>query len=350
MASRAPRLKHAGVSTRVLLPVAAHLRSIGKDAVAFLRQAGIDPLSLFDPDAHVSHQLVLDVWRRAEELSRDHDLGLHVAESINFCIFDWMEYATEYLLLQLFMSSATLGEAFSRLSRYFSLAFDAARLDIDRVDGGVRVRHVMRSAPAVPRAFAEFSIGWMVRLARSAVARPVTPREIRFAHPEPESTAEHERVLGASTRFSAGENAFLLCRDDLSAPLLGDNPALLEVLERRAEEQLAELPAAESLVDRVRALIAAELKAGTPSAARVAAALDISVRTLTRRLGELGTSHKALLDEVRAELARHYLLEEKWYVADVAHFLGFSEARAFQRAFRRWYGRSPTEYRRAGAG
>jgi AraC-like DNA-binding protein len=175
----------------------------------------------------------------------------------------------------------------------------------------------------------------------------VTPREIRFSHPEPASTAVHGQILAAPLRFSAGEDAFILTEADLAVPLRTASPAVKE-LERRAEELLARLPPIETLADRVRALIAAELTAGNASAAQVARALRVSGRTLVRRLEGLGTSYQMLLDEVRAELARQYLRDEGRPVQDVSHLLGFSDARAFQRAFRRWYAQSPAEYRRGG--
>jgi AraC-like DNA-binding protein len=335
---------------RVLRPLTGYLRHCGKDAATFLAAVGIDPLSLFDPNATIPHPLMLEVWRRAEQLLGDPSVGLHALERLEVRMFQHMQYESEYVVLQMFVSSATLGEGLARFARYFAVTFYGSRIHVERGAGLVRVRHQVLGARDVPRSFAEFILGLVARTIQELTVPPVQPREIAFAHPAPPSTADHERLLSAPVRFSAGEDIIVLQEADLDAPLCSANPALVRGLEQHAEELLARLPRLESFTDQVRALIAAELQGGNPNADHIARALSMSVRTLSRRLEELGTSHKALLDEVRAELARRYLVEDGRPINETAALLGFSEVSAFHRAFRRWYGCSPTDYRQGTGG
>jgi AraC-like DNA-binding protein len=97
---------------------------------------------------------------------------------------------------------------------------------------------------------------------------------------------------------------------------------------------------------RVRELVAAELKEGPPTSESIARKLQISDRTLRRRLEEDETTYEKLVEGLRKGLAERYLSEPNLSIDEVAFMLGYSEVNAFRRAFRRWYGESPASWRR----
>jgi AraC-like DNA-binding protein len=101
----------------------------------------------------------------------------------------------------------------------------------------------------------------------------------------------------------------------------------------------------ESLSDRVRQILMQEVPGGNPSLEWVASRLALSPRTLQRRLRDEGTTHVALLDDLRRDLAIGYLKEKRVPIGEIAFLLGFSEPSAFHRAFRRWTGSTPGEVR-----
>lgn len=117
--------------------------------------------------------------------------------------------------------------------------------------------------------------------------------------------------------------------------------------ERRSAEQLAKIPTSARFSRRVRACILSVLPLGSLTADTVAAQFRMSERTLRRRLQEEATSYQEILDDVRAELARHYLTKEKQGIAEVGFLLGFSDQSAFTKAFRRWTGQTPADFVRA---
>ncbi len=335
------------MSAHALLSLFAYLRGEGHDAVEFLRAGGMEFGRLLDPTARISRRELFDFWRRAEALTREPDLGLRVAGRI-----EWsgvMSFTREHIHLQAFAASATLGEGLGGLARYVSLTYPKSRLVCEDDGGDLRLRHVMLGMSEVPRSFAEFMLGWIVGAARAFAAAPLRLREVRFAHGPPASTAEHERTFGLLPVFAAGENALVFRGDDLATPLRSHDPAKLAVYLRRGDEELARAPSAVTFADRVRDAIAAELGASSPSSEQVARALGVSVRTMARRLEEQGTSYGALLDAVRMDLARRYLVDAGRSSTEAAELLGFSEPGAFRRAFRRWFGVAPTAYVRAEA-
>lgn len=329
-------LPDAGVSTRVVRPIVAGLYMHGIDAETVLAEVGLDPETLADPDARVPHKAAIGLWLLAAERTGDGLFGLHVAAEMDAGQFDVQGYA--------FLSSATLGEGLERVIRYHRLNHDAAILSLVRAGDRAIYRHELPGGHRLPVPAAQFVIGAFVKALRTAL--PDAPiEEIHFQHCAPDDATEYAALLGAPVRFEAEHNEVVMPADALELRLPRADPALAQVLDRHAQALLAALPRVDSLADRVRALLAKELQGGNPSAENVAEQLHMSVRTLGRRLTEEGTSHKAILDDLRGELARRYLGDEHLAIGEVAFLLGFSEASAFHRAFKRWTGRTPAEFR-----
>jgi len=171
--------------------------------------------------------------------------------------------------------------------------------------------------------------------------------ECWLMHAAPDDPGEYARTFApARVRFGARCSGFVFDRVHLEQPLSSSDPKLQEVVRQLAERMLAELPATDTVTDRLRRMLARELPQGDPSAARVASALRMSQRTLCRRLEEEGTTYRELLDDLRRQLAMQYLARRDLSVSEVAFLLGFSQAAAFHRAFKRWTGRTPLEHRR----
>jgi AraC-like DNA-binding protein len=134
---------------------------------------------------------------------------------------------------------------------------------------------------------------------------------------------------------------------DAARPMLGADEALSSIVRRRLDKVLAERTLQEKgpYSGRVQRLIVEHL-GGTPlTPSTVARALAVSGRTLNRRLADEGTSFRGLLDEVRQEFACALLQDRSLSVGDVAFFLQYSEPAAFHRAFRRWTGQAPSDFR-----
>ena len=325
------------MTIRAVRPLASGLQALGHDPAPFLAAEGIDAAMLGDPDARVPWGSVLSLIARAIDVTGDSNLGLHIAEHAEPGSLDVHFYAL--------LSSQTLGDGYQCLCRYQRLVHETTRIELT-VDGEhATLRHVMPGGVAAPRHSAEFLLAIWVRGGRMATGTDWAPTEVRFAHPQPQDSSDHRRFFAAPVRFSTAENALVLPAALLETPCQRADPALLAVLDRYAADRLQRTPETTGFADRARAALLEELRAGEPSAERLATRLKTSVRTLNRTLASENLSYRKLLDHLRHEQACRQLADGRVAIAEIAFLLGFSELSAFYRAFKRWTGQTPADFR-----
>jgi AraC-like DNA-binding protein len=293
------------------------------------------------PDVDLSHRDLrvpahLDdaIWQAADAALGDDDLGVHLAESgVSAASFGVVGY--------LVRASTTVGEALVRAQQFHRLVKDRSRLELVASPGGTTVI----DAPEIdrtpwPRPIAELIVANYVHLARTWTGARIVPREVRFQHARPADTRELERFFGCKLRFEQRDNAVVLAREVMALPFTTSEPVLVTYLESAAAARLEQLPAP-SLVDEVRGAIGDELRDGEVDIERIARRVGVPPRSLQRRLRDEGTSYRELVDTIRHKRAID-LMQRGLSIGDIAEHLGFSEARAFRRAFRRWTGLQPS--------
>jgi AraC-like DNA-binding protein len=310
----------------------------GCDATAISRLPGVAGLD--DPDVRVPERAAQEAWRLAAMMTGDQALGVHVAEALPRGALDLVEYA--------FRSSASLGSGLERLARYGRILSDrmAARTEATGKDLLLVVRDAGTS-PLHP-ARAEFAMAVALRLARDATGADITPMQVCFAHAAHPDVTEHSRFFRVPVHFDSGANTMILSRADAERPLRGADPALSAIVRRRLEKALAESESTTSgtMAARVRRLLLDDLGQTALTPAATARALEVSTRTLSRRLAAEGTSFRQILDQARCEFAKALLHDGNLSVGDIAFFLQYSEPAAFHRSFRRWTGQTPKGFRR----
>jgi AraC-like DNA-binding protein len=326
----------------VLRPIAAGLEARGLLVGPLLEEVGEAPDVLSDPDARVPHGAAVQLWLAAARATRDPFFGLYAAQTLRPGTLDVVDYAAR--------ASTTLEQGYRCHLRFTRLNHDVARMTLERRADHAWMTHALPGGRVLPRPPADFLAGAWVVLGRQMTGVHWCPTEVRFPHARPGDLSEYRRFFGDATlRFGEGGISMLLPAQLLDLPLVEANPGLCEVLVRHATDLLERMPATERFTDRVRELIVAELQGGDPSAEAIARRLRMSASTLHRRLRDAGTSHRQLRDALRAELAERYLAEPGVSVTEVAFMLGFSEASAFHRAFKRWTGKTPVAFRQASA-
>jgi AraC-like DNA-binding protein len=198
-----------------------------------------------------------------------------------------------------------------------------------------------------PRHFTEFGMAYLLLVARRVTGAAIVPRRLALGHPAPQNLDEHLRVYGVRPSFGVEVLQLVLARADLDRASIKADAVLAEVLDSHAREQLARLPTAPELIEQVRFAVVHALASGELSIPAVARRLGISPRTLRRRLtDDHGTSFRAVVDELRADVARQWVREGTRAVAEVAFSLGFADERAFHHAFVRWTDMTPEQFRR----
>ncbi|MET0390298.1 MAG: helix-turn-helix domain-containing protein, partial [Polyangiales bacterium] len=196
---------------------------------------------------------------------------------------------------------------------------------------------------------AEFTLASHVVVASQITQTSMQPTAVEFRHRTPTNIAEHTRIFGVAPSFGHPANALVWQREVLERAVPAADPALSRVVERHARALLAALPdVTRGYADRVRGVLARALESGDASLGHVARELKLSERSLQRRLAAEQQSFDGLLDEVRHTLALRYLADPRLGISELAYLLGYSEASAFHRAFRRWTGSTPAQLRKGG--
>ena len=173
-------------------------------------------------------------------------------------------------------------------------------------------------------------------------------REVRFNYKTPGDISEYDRIFRCPIKFEADKNALLFDTKFLDYPIQQPNKELLNLFEKQAQKTLKALTKQESFSEKVSSLYIKLLQEKPPSIEEVARSLKISVRKLQMHLENEGTSYKDLLNNIRRELAFGYLSDKQISIAEISYLLGFSEPSAFHRAFKRWTGNTPGQYRVTG--
>jgi len=321
-------------SARLLFPFGRLLRRYPQ-----VPQESLAALLAMDADERVPISAAHELLTASELLTGDHDLGLKAAREIQPGEYGALEYAAR--------SAATWADALHTVARYMRLINDALRFSV-HVEG--EHAHIqLDSTINLPRASADFqSAAFFVSGIQIWPPNFEAEYEAWFAHPQPDDTREYEITFPRGRlRFSAPFNGFVAKREYLALPLHSADPNLHSVLRKHADALLAELPSAHRTTERVRDLIAKELAGGRPTLRHIARKVSMSERTLSRHLSDEGTTFKEQLDELRQRAARRYLSKSDLALSEIAFLLGFSQAAAFHRAFRRWTGQTPLEYRQA---
>ena len=183
-----------------------------------------------------------------------------------------------------------------------------------------------------------------LRMCRSLLGRDYSPLLVELRRPRPVIIDDFDRLLRAPLRFGASHNRLVFDSAAIECPLEGGNPELARHSDAIALQYLARIER-DDIQARVREVLMQRLERSEPSQEEVAEQLYMSARTLQRKLGDSGTTYKEILDETRHALALAYLSAPHHSVSDVTYLLGFSCGSSFTRAFRRWTGQSPSDWR-----
>jgi AraC-like DNA-binding protein len=300
----------------------------------------LEQLRAIDPACRISATVVNDMAVNQVSVTGDADLGLKAARAMPLGRAGPLDYAIH--------SAATVRESVAVADRYIRMYSDALTVRLDANDSRAVVTLAM-STPA-PRPILDFTMGaWYA----NHIRRPLAGAggvECWFSHPRPSNTTEYERSFeGAALRFDAPSYGFAFEREYLEAPLPCADASLHALLCEHVQTTLERFARRQTLIDQVREIVSRDLLDGAPTVFTVADELRTSARTLGRRLERQGTTFSAIVDGLRQELARQYVIRDDLGFTDIASQLGFSHVESFFRAFRRWTGRTPLKYRRAHA-
>jgi len=310
----------------------------GIDPLPLFEQAGIDSRRVEVSGARVSRESVLQLWDLAAAATQDSSIGLVVGTSIR---------PTSYYALGLtFLTAENLYESLQRLTNYYRV-IATVPLKLELVEKGDQVQmRVAYTDPDYPQPLIPFEsfLASVVGLCRLARRPDFAPLQLRLAMPNNGRGADYQRLLGAPVAFDAPYNALVFNKLDLIAPLPGRSVDLSESSDRVLENYLAVLNP-DQVSSEVRRLLLQMLPSGNVSQETISRKMNMSRSTLHRRLRQENTNYKELLESVRRTMAIEYVKDHTHSLSYIAFLLGFSDQSNFSRAFRRWTGQSPKNFR-----
>jgi len=331
---------HSSLLASSTLVVWKAVETYGLDARALFERAGLDPDSLEDPLARYPSRDVRKVWELSIEESGDPCFALIAARQWHPSNFHALGYA--------WLASRSLKEALQRLIRYFRVVTTDPE-ELSLVETDLAYELLIDNSSVVYQgldAEYDFLLAILIDACRLSLGEGFRPQRVCLQHPPSSCRDRFEKFFGCQPEFDAPNYLLSFDKAALDRRLPTGNAEVARANDQVILRYLAQLNRSD-LVMRVKVALIENLPSGQVSKEQVSENLGVSLRTLQRKLHDEGTSFKQLLDETRRELADGYIKNHQVSLGEITYLLGFSEASNFSRAFKRWTGSSPTEFRRS---
>ncbi|HTV24797.1 MAG TPA: AraC family transcriptional regulator [Polyangiaceae bacterium] len=322
------------VSARLYRPIALALEARGIAADALFAEFGMPSPASAGWDVRMPLPQIANIWSRLLEATGDSHFPFRAAEHVDLTTCDVITYLES--------AASTLRGALEKKLKYLPLITDAIEWTLDETGDSAALALHERPARPPLAPVAEFLIG-----ARHVFLERFGPpgyrlQAVSFRHAAPADPAEYARIFGVQPSFAAKLDQLTFARRHLDEPMRRRDDALSDILGRYAEQMTPPLRDRETWRGRVLE----HLQSGIdPGIAAIARALGVSPRTLQRALAEENTSYLDVATSARRAAAEQLLRRRELGISEVAFALGFSGSPAFHRAFRRWTGTTPNEFR-----
>ncbi|XOV93433.1 MAG: AraC family transcriptional regulator [Bacteroidota bacterium] len=304
--------------------------------------AGIDLDHLNHLEIKVPLQVKILVIKKLLSLSQDTNLGLHVGEKASPPMLGSVGHLQE--------SSKDVLSAFKKtfpFSRTFTTVYDRR---IEEANGEAwlyyePVKAWVDASPETAIHGVSIPFSGTMNFIRLLSGKRVIPIRVMYRGEQIHDMSEHERIFGCTPSFNQQANAIVFNTSDLEIPIFGYNPQLNVMLEKLLRDRLKELEEGVHFSTKVREAISLNYQFDFPHLENIALALNITPRTLQRKLQDENTTYRELSDTIRYELASTLLKYKELTISEIAYKLGYSELNSFRKAFKQWSGVTPIHYR-----
>lgn len=327
---------HLATATSILWKL---IDANGHDPEALYRESGIDPELLNKPGARIPYALVNRIWAKATEVIDDPCFGLKAHKFWHPSYLHALGYA--------WLASHTLREAFKRFIRYLRIISEIPFLKLEEDANGFTFFYDVSLLDIRIPAQVDLGMATAVHMCRLNVGEELKPKAVTFVHAEPPCAEKYVALFNAPVQFSAARDSMTFSLADVDKPLAGANPQLARLNDQVMIEYLGKLDK-DNIIDRVAGVMIDMLPSGGITDEKIAQHLNMSGRSLQRRLKGAGTTFRTILEGVRKDLATTYVHDSDIELVEVAFLLGFSDQSAFSRAFKRWTGITPSNFRMSG--
>lgn len=322
-------------SVASLIYMALERYNVGPDAL--FTKAGIDVSQLGDPNTRFPMLRLQKLWKLSVEATKDETFGLVAADQMQPAMLHGLGFA--------WLASDTLHDALKRLVRYARLLNSHANLELieNRDTLELTFYRPDKNINIAPVTI-DVALAIFLRMCRLTAMEDIHPYAVYFARTDPANRVAYESYFNAPIYFNAESSKLIFNRADMDNMLPMSNPELARINDETVIKYLARFDKS-SIIMNVRAQIIEKLPAGAADQANIADALHLSLRSMQRKLKEKDTNYRSLLDDTRKDLALQYIKECHHSISEITYMLGFSEPSNFTRAFKRWTGYAPVDYR-----
>lgn len=330
------RPKEATLRIGATLALPEVLRSLGEDPAEVLAEAGVDRALFDDPDNRISFSARSRLVSHCVARTGCRHLGLLVGQRNGLHSLGLLGLLVKY--------SPDVGAALRSLVRHAHLQVRGATVALT-VDGDLAVLTYAIYQPAVEAVdqVGDGAVATFFNVLRELCGPDWAPVEVCFAHRKPDDLAPYRRFFQAPLRFDAEQYGVVFPADWLSRQLPATDAGLSQLLQKQIDA--IEARHGDDFPAQVRSVLRTALLTGRAGADQIAALFSMHSRTLNRRLADFGITFRKLVDEGRFEIARQMLEDSAMDVAAIAYSLDYADASAFTRAFRRWSGTTPAQWR-----
>jgi AraC-like DNA-binding protein len=309
----------------------------GLDRAQLLGEVGVDAAVLEDRDSRLPVETFARVWGLISARARDRVLALEWLRTWKITDAGLMGYLLSHL--------RSIREAAQTMNRFGRLVNEGAKAELVEGTASSRIRYGLAPVLVATQHVAETMLASLTTFLRGVGGQSFSPIAVRVPHPATSRTPALERFFGTPIQHEAGEVSLEFPTELLDRPLPGADPVLAAYLRKQVEAVVQQVDAPNAVSQECARRIAERLGAGEPSQALIARQMGMSERTLQRRLQAEKTSFNELLEQARRTIACSYLADRKLAAYEVSFLLGYSEPATFFRAFKRWTGKTPLEYR-----
>jgi AraC-like DNA-binding protein len=307
------------------------------DIERFFGLLDMDPALAESSDTRVPFQTYMTIMDQASVFLSDTNFGLHMGEYLAPAHYGIIGY--------IMMNCRNIRESYERIDRYMKIIGSPLTRKVQLGLGSAKIMYIIpKNTPRISYHYFEYVLANAITMVRQLTGRDIKFREIGFAHPAPPSTTEHNRIFRSPVKFSRKYNYFISDLLINTLPVVQPNTQLLDNFENFAKEYLAEIEGENRTTSAVIKYILAHLDKKKPDLSLVAREMSMSVRSLQKRLKSEGVIFRQLLEQTRKNLAERYLHDD-FSIDEIAYLLGYSEASVFCKAFKKWSGYTPGEYR-----
>ncbi|NQX43154.1 AraC-type DNA-binding protein [Pedobacter steynii] len=303
---------------------------------------GINPADMNNIEMKVSLESNIAIMETILQLSDDKDMGLHLGEKATPPIIGQAGHLQQ--------SDSDVLSAF-RKTVYFTRTFTALYDFIfEEKDNKIFLYYEPVQlwndiAPETARHGVDIPFAATVNFVKVLSGQTVYPIKVQYKYPKVSDTSEHERIFKCRPSFNQPCNCIVFNRADLEIPILGYNPKLNIVIENMLHERLRQAAEGVRFSVKVKEAILNNYQFDFPQLENVAVFLNITPRTLQRKLQEENTTYRVLSDLVKYELAAALLKHNELSISEIAYKLGYTDPHTFRKAFKQWSGSTPAEYR-----